>query len=297
MKKNGKNYEAMVHGFLESLRDYNWKTYSRIEFSHDDYYVNRADKAIRCLHRYYDHFEDFLTKQELNPRVERIWAEQVPYRVKRVSMAYWDSGITTLNIVRSVDSFTKIFQEICRFFSWNGTDEYKIKVGDTLKECIESLNDYFSTVKIVNYSGPDKIMEFFGVLSNITREMYIDYINNFPKLTELSRDKLKDINYYIDPETIERFSEFHNEEDKSFLKRLGYTVKSLSSELNLDFNDTGLDTILVRYPKDLDEKVEKLKEMKTRWVDEYYKAHPYVPYSSNAHAYQLESSYDIMSDD
>lgn len=297
MKKNGKNYEMMANGFLQSLKDYSWKTYSVIEFSHDDYYVNRADKAVRCLYRYYDHFERFLTEQEVKPRVERIWAEQIPYRVKRVSMAYWEVGITTLNIVRSLESFTKIFQEICRFFSWNGTDEYKIKVGDTLKDCIKSLNEYFSTVKVVHYSGPDKIMEFFGVLSNITREMYIDCINNFPKLTELSRDKLKDINYYIDPETIERFSEFHTEEDKSFLKRLGYTVKSLSSELNLDFNDTGLDTILVRYPKDLDEKVEKLKEMKTRWVDEYYKAHPYVPYSSNAHAYQLESSYDIMSDD
>ena len=128
MKKNGKNYEMMANGFLQSLKDYSWKTYSVIEFSHDDYYVNRADKA--------------------------------------------------------------------------------------------------------------------------------------------------------------------------FLKRLGYTtIKSLSNELNLDFNDTGLDTILVHYPKDLDEKVAKLKEMRERWRDEHSKAHPYVPSNSNAHAYQLEASYDIMSDD
>jgi len=40
-----------------------------------------------------------------------------------------------------------------------------------------------------------------------------------------------------------------------------------------------------------------LKEMRERWRDENSKAHPYKPYNSNAHAYQLESSYDIMSDD
>ena len=296
MKKNGKNYEMMANGFLQSLKDYSWKTYSAIEFSHDDYYVNRADKAVRCLYRYYDHFERFLTEQEVKPRVERIWAEQIPYRVKRVSMAYWDSGITTLNIVRSIGSFTRIFQEICRFFSWNGTDEFRIKVGDNLKDCIKSLNEYFSTVKIVHYSGPDKILEFLGVLSNIAREMYIDCIRNSDRI-ELSKDKLKDILNTLEVIDAERFIEFRTEEDKEFLKRLGYTVKSLNEKFDVKFFDTGLDTILVHYPDDLDEKISKLKEMKARWVDEYYKAHPYKPYNSNAHAYQLESSYDIMSDD
>lgn len=298
MKKNKKNYEVMVNGFLESLKDYDWKSYSVLKFSHDSYYTDRAAKAVSYLHDYYSHFEDFLTKQELKPRVERIWVEQIPYKVKRVSMAYWESGITRLNIVRSVESFTKIFQEICRFFSWNGTDEYKIKIGDTLKDCIKNLNEYFHIVKVIHFSGPERIMEFLIVLGNITREMYIDCINNFPKMTELHKDKLDAILSTIDPETIERYAEFHTEEDKEFLKRLGYTRKSLKDELKVEFHDTGLDTILVHYPKDLDDKVSKLKEMRERWRDEYNKAHPYVYKSpSYAHEEALAASFDLFSDD
>ena len=296
MKNNKKNYEKMANGFLESLRDYSWKTFNVLKFSHDDYYTNRAAKAVRHLNNYYRHFEDFLTKQEICPRVERLWAEQIPYRVKRVSMAYWPEGITNLNIVRSLESFTKIFQEINRFFSWDGTDEYRIKIGDTLEECIKNLNTYFHTVKVIHFSGPENIIQFLIVLGNVVREMYIDCIRNSDRI-ELPKSKLKDILDTLEVIDTERFFEFHTEEDKDFLKRLGYTVKSLNEKFDIEFFDTGLDTILVHYPDDLDEKISKLKEMKARWVDEYYKAHPYKSYSSNAHAYQLESSYDIMSDD
>lgn len=296
MKKNKKNYETMVHGFMECLKDYNWKSYDLLKFSHNDYYTNRSAEAVRYLNNYYRHFEDFLTKEKLCPRVEKVWAEQVPYRVKRVSMAYWPEGITNLNIVRSLESFTKIFQEINRFFSWDGTDEYKVRVGNTLEECIKNLNTYFHTVKVLHFSGPENVIQFLIVLGNIVREMYIDCIRNSDRI-ELSKAKLKDTLDTLEYVETERFFEFHTEEDKEFLKKLGYSVKSLKEKFDVEFFDTGLDTILVHYPEDLDEKISKLKEMKERWVDEYYKAHPYKPYSSNAHAYQLEASYDIMSDD
>ena len=49
MKKNKKNYEMMANGFLESLKDYDWKSYSVLKFSHESYYTDRAAKAVSYL--------------------------------------------------------------------------------------------------------------------------------------------------------------------------------------------------------------------------------------------------------
>ena len=97
------------------------------------------------------------------------------------------------------------------------------------------------------------------------------------------------------------YPEFHTDEDNKFINRLPFNSKSNVDEMfKMAYHDTGLDTIICLKSDKIDDVIEnldKIREMHNRWRDEHSKAHPYTPSNSNAHAYQLESSYDIMSDD
>lgn len=306
MKRNRKNYEMMANGWLEALRDYDWGRYSTYEYSHDGNWINRAAEAVRFMDRHFSSLEEFLTTVKVSDRVEEIWKKHIILRKYRVSMAYCSDGVTELNIVRSMESFTKIFQEISRFFSWNGEDEkdgytdVKITVGKTLQECVHNLNKYLSTVRVVHYSGPDSVIWFLIGIGYIVKEVYNNSsISDFFKL-KFTRDEYENIKRDI--WGLADYPEFHTEEDDKFIKRLPFNAKSNVDDIfKMQYHDTGLDIIFCMKSdsiKGVMENLDKIREMHDRWRDAHYEASPkYVASNSNAHAYQLESSYDIMSDD
>ena len=300
MKKNKKNYEMMTNGWLEALKDYEPWRYSELKMSHDDYYIDRMVKAINDLKRFYSHFESFLTDKICNERAEKIWYLMVPYRTKRISMGYFSSGATNLNIVRSLDSFTKLFQEISRFFSWNGNKEndLKVEVGNTLEECIINLNKYFQTVKIIHFSGPESVIWFIIALGNITREMYLQCLPAFGKVL-MSKNEYDDIKYIVS--CMGKYPEYHTDEDDDYLSRLPFHAESKLSEIfRLDLSDTGLDTMYIIHSNDtlyICRNIDRIKEMYNRWKDTYNKEHTYTPTSSYAHEEALAASFDLFSDD
>ena len=302
MKRNKKNYEMLVNGYLESLKDYGPWGYSELMRSHDSYYIDRMIKAVNDLKRFYSNFEPFLTDKTCNERAEKIWHIMVPYRTKRISMGYFSSGATNYNIVRSLDSFTKLFQEISKFFSWNGNkdNDFKVEVGNTLEECIINLNKYFQTVRIIHFSGPENVIWFIIALGNIAREMYLQCLPDFGKLL-MSKDEYDDIKNTVS--CMGRYPEYHTDEDNKYLSRLPFHAESKLSEIfRLDLSDTGLDTMYIIHSNDsLDicRNIDKIKEMYNRWKDAYNNEHTYTPASASSYAHEeaLAASFDIFSDD
>ena len=301
MKKNKKNYEMLVNGYLESLVDYGPWGYSELTMSHKDYYIDRMIKAMNDLKRHYSNFEPFVTDKICNERAEKIWHLMVPYRTKRISMGYFSSGATNYNIVRSLESFTKLFQEISKFFSWNGNKEndFKVEVGDTLEECITNLNKYFQTVRIIHFSGPENVIWFIIALGNIAREMYLQCLPSLGRRI-MTKEEYKRIASVI--ENIKSYPEYHTKEDEDYIKRLPFDLSDLPSKLfDLELSDTGLDTMyinLTNKTSNIDKYIDELEKMEGRWRDEYNKAHPYVYKSpSYAHEEALAASFDLFSDD
>nr|DAQ83484.1 MAG TPA: hypothetical protein [Caudoviricetes sp.] len=301
MKKNRKNYEMMANGWLETLKDYEPWRYSVMEYkTYDSCWENQLKLSIAFINRHYSDLEDFLTSREVNARAAEIWKKEIPYRVKRVSMAYWESGVTKYNIVRSIESFTKIFQEISRFFSWNGNEnnDVKVTIGNTLEECIGHLNEYFQTIRVIHYSGPERVIPFIIALSKIVKDLYLQGLPSLGRRI-LTREEYKRIASVI--ENIKSYPEYHTKEDKDYIKRLPFDLTDLPSKLfDMELSDTGLDTMyinLTNKTSNIDKYIDELEKMEERWRSEYNENHPYTPSSSNAHAYQLESSYDLFSDD
>lgn len=301
MKRNKKNYEIMVNGWLETLKDYEPWRYTDMEYkSYNSCWANQLKLSIAFINRNYSKLEDFLTSREVNDRAMQIWNKEIPYRKKRVSMAIWESGVTQLNIVRSVESFTKIFQEISRFFSWNGNrdNDVKVTIGNTLEDCIKHLNEYFNAVRVISYSGPERVIPFIIALGKIVKDLYLQCLPSLGRRI-MTRDEYKRIASVI--ENVTSYPEYHTEEDENYIKRLPFSTTDTAFELfDLELSDTGLDTThinLTNKTSKIDGYIDELEKMEERWREKYREDHPYTPSSSNAHAYQLESSYDIMSDD
>lgn len=300
MKKN-KNYEMMANGWLEVLKDYEpWKYSTMTYETFNSCWANQLMLSISFISRHYSDLEDFLTSREINARAMQIWNKEIPYRVKRVSMAYWESGVTKCNIVRSVESFTKIFQEISRFFSWNGNkdNDVKVTIGNTLEECIGHLNEYFQTIRVINYCGPERVILFIIALGKIVKDLYLQGLPSLGRRI-MTREEYKRIASVI--ENITSYPEYHTKEDEDYIERLPFSTTDTASKLfDMELSDTGLDTMyinLTNKTSNIDKYIDELEKMEERWREKYREDHPYKPSSSNAHAYQLESSYDIMSDD
>ena len=302
MKKNKKSYETMTNGWLEVLKDCEPWSYSELMRSHDSYYIDRMIKAMNDLKRHYSNFEPFLTDKICNERAEKIWHVMVPYRTKRISMGYFSSGATNYNIVRSLESFTKLFQEISKFFSWNGNKDknkdFKVEVGNTLEECIINLNKYFQTVRIIHFSGPESVIWFIIALGNIAREMYLQCLPSLGRRL-MSKDEYDDIRHTVS--CMGKYPEYHTDEDNKYLSRLPFHAESKLSEIfRLDLSDTGLDTMYIidsNNTLDIYKNLDKIKEMYNRWRDEYNKNHTHTPTSSYAHEEALAASFDLFSDD
>ena len=134
----------------------------------------------------------------------------------------------------------------------------------------------------------------------IAKEIYNNSsISDFFKL-KFTRDEYEDIKRTI--WGLADYPEFHTEEDDKFIKRLPFNAKSNVDDIfKMQYHDTGLDIIFCMKSdsiKGVMENLDKIREMHDRWRDAHYEASPkYVASNSNTHAYQLESSYEIMSDD